>query len=70
MPDLAYSDWSLGGCWRGSRAQRRTNAWELDATVTAFWWASLLLSVLVLELATGGLDDSDFVGARIVTIRI
>ncbi len=54
---------------RGAGAQRRTNAWEFDATVTALWRASLLLGVLVLELAAGGLDDSDFVGARIVTIR-
>ena len=47
----------------------KTNAWELDATVAALWRAALLLGVLVLELSSWRLDDSDFVGTCIVPSR-
>ena len=42
---------------------------ELDAAVTAFRWAALLLDVQISELATRGFDDPDFVGASIVSSR-
>ena len=44
-----------------------TNAWELGATVTALWRATLLFGVLVLEFSAGGFDDADFVGAGVVS---
>ena len=49
------------------RARRRTDAWELDAAVTAFWRTALLLCMLVLELSARCLYDPDFVGACIVS---
>ena len=51
------------------RAQRRTNAWELGATVTALWRAALLLGVLVLEFSAWRLHDSYFVGTCVVPGR-
>lgn len=43
-----------------------THARELDATVTALGSSALLLQVKVPELATGGLDDANLVGPRVV----
>lgn len=44
----------------------KTDAWEFGATVTALWRAALLLGMLVLELSSWRLDDSDFVRACVV----
>jgi len=46
-----------------------THARELDATVTALGSSALLLQVKVPELATGGLDDANLVGPRVVPIQ-
>lgn len=42
------------------------DAWELDATVTAFWGSSLLLDVQVTELSTRSLDDTSLVRLGVV----
>ena len=46
-----------------------TYTWQLHATVTAFRCSALLLDVQVSELATGGLDDTDFVRPRVIPGR-
>ena len=50
-----------------SRSVGKTDAWELGATVAALWRAALLLRVLVLELSSRSLDDSNFVRAGVVS---
>lgn len=47
---------------------RVTHTGELDATVTALGSSTLLLQVKVTELTTGGLDDANLVGPRVVPI--
>ena len=46
-----------------------THTGELDATVTALGSGTLLLEVLVSQLAAGGLDDADAVGPCVVPVR-
>ena len=46
-----------------------THTGKLDATVTALGGSTLLLDVEVPELTTGGLDDTDLVGPRVVPVR-
>lgn len=50
--------------------QGGTHARKFDAAITAFRRAASLLQVLVLELATGGLDYADFVGACVVAVGL
>lgn len=45
-----------------------THTRELDATVTALGSSALLLQVKVSELTTGGLDDANLVGPRVVPV--
>lgn len=45
-----------------------THTGELDATVTALGSGTLLLDVLVSELAAGGLDDANAVGPCVVPV--
>ncbi len=46
----------------------RTDTWELDSAITTFWWAALLLNVLVSQFPTWSLDDADFVGASRISV--
>lgn len=45
-----------------------THTGELDATVTALRSGTLLLDVLVSQLAAGGLDDANAVGPCVVPV--
>ena len=45
-----------------------THTGELDTAVTALGSGTLLLDVQVAEVTTGGLDDADTVGPRVVPI--
>lgn len=45
-----------------------THTRELDTAVTALGSGTLLLDVQVTEVTTGGLDDADTVGPRVVPI--
>lgn len=45
-----------------------THTRELDTAVTALGSGTLLLDVQVTEVTTGGLDDTDTVGPRVVPI--
>lgn len=47
-----------------------TDTRELSATITTFWWASLLFNVLVPKLSSWSFDDADFVRASVVSILI
>lgn len=47
---------------------RGTYAWELGAAVTAFGSSATLLQVQQTEVATGGLDHADLVGAGVVAV--
>lgn len=45
-----------------------THTRELDTAVSALGSGTLLLDVQVTEVTTGGLDDADTVGPRVVPI--
>lgn len=44
-----------------------TYAWKFDATVTTFWWRTLLLDVEIPKLAAGSLDHADLVRFGVVS---
>ena len=46
-----------------------THTRELDTAVTALGSGTLLLQVKVTELTTGGLDDANLVGPRVVPVE-
>jgi hypothetical protein len=51
-------------CTENPRGSTHTR--ELDTAVTALGSGTLLLDVQVTEVTTGGLDDADTVGPRVV----
>lgn len=51
-----------------NKLSRITHTRELDATVTTLGSGTLLLQVKVSQLTTGGLDDANLVGPRVVAI--
>ena len=60
-----------GGVVSGRRAEERrlgAYTWQFDTAITAFWGRSSLLDVKVAEIAAGGFDDADFVGAGVVAV--